>query len=95
MRGLETVMGKFFFSKLEKHCFHDLRPGYVSGVGHYAEEDSVIVQVLYKCGAVPFVRTNVPQTLMVCNFSALFSIPVNNTGHDSGAKHTTTSSDAL
>ncbi|KAF8906245.1 amidase signature domain-containing protein [Gymnopilus junonius] len=38
--------------------------GYVSGIGDYAEEDSVIVQILYECGAVPFVRTNVPQTLM-------------------------------
>ncbi|KAF8196067.1 general amidase, partial [Pholiota molesta] len=38
--------------------------GYVSGIGQYAQEDSVIVQILYDCGAVPFVRTNVPQTLM-------------------------------
>ncbi|KAF8812123.1 amidase [Phlegmacium glaucopus] len=38
--------------------------GYVSGVGKYAEKDSVIVEILYACGAVPFVRTNVPQTLM-------------------------------
>jgi len=42
-------------------------PGYVSGVGKYAEKDSVIVEILYACGAVPFVRTNVPQTLMVIN----------------------------
>jgi hypothetical protein len=27
----------------------------------------VIVEILYACGAVPFVRTNVPQTLMVVN----------------------------
>ncbi|KDR80683.1 hypothetical protein GALMADRAFT_60825 [Galerina marginata CBS 339.88] len=38
--------------------------GYVSGVGNYADNDSVIVEILYQCGAVPFVRTNVPQTLM-------------------------------
>ncbi|KJA17602.1 hypothetical protein HYPSUDRAFT_46228 [Hypholoma sublateritium FD-334 SS-4] len=38
--------------------------GYVSGIGQYADRDSVIVEILYKCGAVPFVRTNVPQTLM-------------------------------
>lgn len=39
--------------------------GYASGIGKYAEEDCVLVQVLYSLGAVPFVRTNVPQTLMV------------------------------
>ncbi|KAH9479411.1 Acetamidase [Psilocybe cubensis] len=38
--------------------------GYVSGIGKYADKDSVIVEILYRCGAVPFVRTNVPQTLM-------------------------------
>lgn len=31
----------------------------------------MIVEVLYKCGAVPFVRTNVPQTLMVSTSSSL------------------------
>lgn len=40
--------------------------GYVSWIGKYANEDAVLVQVLYDAGAVPFVRTNVPQTLMVC-----------------------------
>ncbi|KAF8996912.1 amidase signature domain-containing protein [Cyathus striatus] len=38
--------------------------GYVSGIGDFATEDSVLVTILYQCGAVPFVRTNVPQTLM-------------------------------
>ncbi|KAF8156034.1 general amidase [Crassisporium funariophilum] len=38
--------------------------GYVAGIGKYADRDSVIVEILYACGAVPFVRTNVPQTLM-------------------------------
>ncbi|PPQ76253.1 hypothetical protein CVT26_008288 [Gymnopilus dilepis] len=38
--------------------------GYVAGIGEFAEKDSVIVEILYQCGAVPFVRTNVPQTLM-------------------------------
>ena len=31
--------------------------------------DSVLVEVLYDVGAVPFVRTNVPQTLMVPLFA--------------------------
>ncbi len=39
--------------------------GYVSWIGKYAEKDSVLVQILYDAGAVPFVQTNVPQTLMV------------------------------
>lgn len=38
--------------------------GYVSWIGKYAESNAVLVDILYECGAVPFVRTNVPQTLM-------------------------------
>ncbi|KAF5386540.1 hypothetical protein D9757_005888 [Collybiopsis confluens] len=38
--------------------------GYAGWIGKYAETDSVLVEILYDCGAVPFVRTNVPQTLM-------------------------------
>ncbi|KAL6301007.1 general amidase [Sparassis latifolia] len=38
--------------------------GYAGWIGRYAESDSVLVEILYECGAVPFVRTNVPQTLM-------------------------------
>ncbi|KAE9396678.1 general amidase [Gymnopus androsaceus JB14] len=38
--------------------------GYVAWIGQYAEADCVLVEILYDCGAVPFVRTNVPQTLM-------------------------------
>ncbi|KAL0959790.1 hypothetical protein HGRIS_011476 [Hohenbuehelia grisea] len=38
--------------------------GYVSWIGQHAEKDSVLVEILYELGAVPFVRTNVPQTLM-------------------------------
>lgn len=38
--------------------------GYVSWIGKYAERDAVLTELLYECGAVPFVRTNVPQTLM-------------------------------
>ncbi|CCM03703.1 uncharacterized protein FIBRA_05849 [Fibroporia radiculosa] len=39
--------------------------GYAGWIGRYAQSDCVLVQLLYECGAVPFVRTNVPQTLMV------------------------------
>lgn len=38
--------------------------GYVSWIGKYASRDAVLVEILYEAGAVPFVRTNVPQTLM-------------------------------
>ncbi|XP_035699503.1 fatty-acid amide hydrolase 1-like isoform X1 [Branchiostoma floridae] len=38
--------------------------GLVKYLENYAEEDSVIVRVLKKQGAVPFVKTNVPQTLI-------------------------------
>ncbi|KAJ8481087.1 hypothetical protein ONZ45_g15432 [Pleurotus djamor] len=39
--------------------------GYAAWIGEYAESDCVLVEMLYELGAVPFVRTNVPQTLMV------------------------------
>ena len=39
--------------------------GYVSWIGKYTEKNAVLVDILEECGAVPFVRTNVPQTLMV------------------------------
>ncbi|CCM06222.1 uncharacterized protein FIBRA_08468 [Fibroporia radiculosa] len=38
--------------------------GYASWIGKYADKDAVLAEILYECGAVPFVRTNVPQTLM-------------------------------
>ncbi|KAJ7367028.1 general amidase [Mycena albidolilacea] len=38
--------------------------GYAKWIGSYADSDCVLVEILYECGAVPFVRTNVPQTLM-------------------------------
>ncbi|CAE7114136.1 unnamed protein product [Rhizoctonia solani] len=38
--------------------------GYVANIGEFAAEDCVLVEILYELGAVPFTRTNVPQTLM-------------------------------
>lgn len=38
--------------------------GYISWIGRYAEKNAVLVDVLIECGAVPFVRTNLPQTVM-------------------------------
>jgi amidase len=40
--------------------------GYVAWIGQYAERNAVLVDILLEAGAVLFVRTNVPQTLMVC-----------------------------
>ena len=39
--------------------------GYVSWVGRVAERDAALTEILIECGAVLYVRTNVPQTLMV------------------------------
>lgn len=40
--------------------------GYVSWIGKYEEEDSHLVSLLAKAGAVFYVKTSVPQSLMVC-----------------------------
>lgn len=40
--------------------------GYVSWLGKYETEDSVLVTLLRNAGAVFYVKTNVPQSLMVC-----------------------------
>ena len=37
----------------------------MSWIGKYADNDAVLTEILLEAGAVPFVRTNVPQTLMV------------------------------
>ncbi|KAJ7446418.1 general amidase [Mycena galericulata] len=38
--------------------------GYISWIGQFAEKNSVLVDILESLGAIPFVKTNVPQTLM-------------------------------
>ncbi|KAF8904721.1 amidase signature domain-containing protein [Gymnopilus junonius] len=38
--------------------------GYVSWIGQYAAKNSVLADVLEACGAVLYVKTNIPQTLM-------------------------------
>ncbi|KAH8901510.1 Acetamidase [Thozetella sp. PMI_491] len=40
--------------------------GYISWLGKYDEEDSVLTTLLRKAGAVFYTKTSVPQTLMVC-----------------------------
>lgn len=38
--------------------------GLMKNLDHLAGEDAVIVQVLKRRGAVPFVKTNVPQSML-------------------------------
>lgn len=40
--------------------------GYVKDDAFVAQDNSVITEVLLRAGAVPLIRTNVPQTLMRC-----------------------------
>jgi amidase len=40
--------------------------GYVSWIGKYATRNAVLVDILEEAGAILYVKTNVPQTLMVC-----------------------------
>ncbi|THH06324.1 hypothetical protein EW145_g4164 [Phellinidium pouzarii] len=52
--------------------------GLVWRIGNYPERDATLVTILYEAGAVPFVRTNVPQTLMwVETFNNVFGRTVN------------------
>ncbi|KAF8295664.1 general amidase [Clavulina sp. PMI_390] len=52
--------------------------GYVSWIGKPADRDAAVVEILYEAGAVPFVRTNVPQTLMWCEtFNNVFGRTLN------------------
>jgi amidase len=49
--------------------------GYVSWIGKVAERDASLTEILIECGAVLYVRTNVPQTLMVRFTSACMTRP--------------------
>jgi amidase len=40
--------------------------GYVAWIGNYDKTSSVLVDLLLKAGAVFYVKTSVPQSLMVC-----------------------------
>ncbi|NXY76195.1 FAAH1 hydrolase, partial [Glareola pratincola] len=43
---------------------HDSTLGFIKNINKPAAEDSVVVQVLRRQGAIPFVKTNVPQSLI-------------------------------
>lgn len=42
----------------------DINAGFVSWVGRVGQADSLILQILYKAGAVFYARTTQPQSLM-------------------------------
>uniref|UniRef100_A0A3B4FE93 Fatty-acid amide hydrolase 1 n=1 Tax=Pundamilia nyererei TaxID=303518 RepID=A0A3B4FE93_9CICH len=48
---------------------HDCSCGVIINLDQPAEKDSVLVQVLKKQGAIPFVKTNLPQGLLSCDCS--------------------------
>lgn len=47
-----------------QHKGHDCSCGVLVNLDQPAEEDSVIVKVLKRQGAIPFVKTNIPQALL-------------------------------
>ncbi|KZV77743.1 general amidase, partial [Peniophora sp. CONT] len=52
--------------------------GYVSWLGKFEEKDAVLAELLVAAGAIPYVRTNVPQTLMwVETYNAIFGRTLN------------------
>lgn len=48
--------------------------GYVSWIGKVAKRNASLTEILIECGAVLYVRTNVPQTLMVRFTSTFFPV---------------------
>ncbi|KAK3605349.1 hypothetical protein CHS0354_033841 [Potamilus streckersoni] len=59
LHGLPVSLKENYFLK-----DYDSTAGMSDYIGIPCKEDAVIVQVLKKQGAVPFVRTNIPQTMM-------------------------------
>lgn len=51
----------FSFSQLKNH---DSSCGVVAYLDQPAEKDCVLVEVLKRQGAIPFVKTNLPQSLL-------------------------------
>ncbi|KAJ7631192.1 general amidase [Roridomyces roridus] len=56
----------------------DSTMGYVSWIGKPAEKNSVLVDILESLGAVPFVKTNIPQTLMASGLISSIPYPTSN-----------------
>lgn len=58
-----SIKENYFLKKFD--CTGGMSPM----IGKPAKEDGVLVKVLKHVGAVPFVRTNIPQTMMTCECS--------------------------
>ena len=56
-----------------KDCFEiegsEATTGIVSFLGHMSEKNSALVDILTDVGAIVYVKTNIPQTMMVCSDS--------------------------
>ena len=89
--GLESTMGKYKIHHYTvKIIYH--HTGYISWVGVYPENNATLVDTLVSLGAVPFVKTNVPQTLMVICLLLFQALRINKSC--SGEKHSIISLDA-
>ncbi|TFK57254.1 general amidase [Heliocybe sulcata] len=69
LRETGTVVGPLHglpVSLKDQLCIEGLEStiGYVSLIDKYAKKNSVLADILLEAGAVPFVKTNIPQTLM-------------------------------
>ncbi|THH27944.1 hypothetical protein EUX98_g6243 [Antrodiella citrinella] len=69
LKATGSVLGPLHglpISLKDQFCMKGLETimGYASWIGQVSQIDSVLVEILYDLGAVPFVRTNVPQTLV-------------------------------
>ena len=70
IEGVESTMGKIFL-QITSPASKPISPlspsfvGYVSWIGRYASKNSVLADILESLGAVLYVKTNIPQTLMV------------------------------
>ena len=64
VKCMDTTIGLSAHETLEV-LLADIQPGYTSLVGRTAEQDRSIVELMLQAGAIPYVKTNVPQTLLV------------------------------
>lgn len=66
IKDLETTMGIGLHSGVRLNTPLKLEStGYATWVGNYAEDHAILVKLLLQAGAAPFVKTNLPQTIMV------------------------------
>lgn len=63
IKGIESTIGTYRIHNVI--IVNSILVGYVSWIGKYAERNAVLADILESLGAVFYVKTNVPQTLMV------------------------------